>query len=73
MERISGPNKISVPGNLLKGNTTSLTAKKLILGSSIIFFEIPAIINAAIPGIGLPITLETKGSVLEALGFASRT
>ena len=73
VERISGPNKMSVPGNLLKGNTTSFIAKKFILGSRSVFFAIPAIINDAIPGIGLPITLETNGSVLDALGFTSRT
>ena len=49
---------MSVPGNLLKGNTTSFIAKKFILGSRSVFFAIPAIINDAIPGIGLPITLK---------------
>ena len=63
---------VSAPGTIQKALVLGLG------GGAVVhqlrqFFEIPAIINAAIPGIGLPITLETKGSVLEALGFASRT
>ena len=65
----------STSGNLLNGNTASFIAYILI------FFEIrlnsdsfsPAITLEAMLATGIPIALDTKGTVLLALGFTSKT
>ena len=75
VERISGPNKVSTPGNLLNGNTASLTQKYLIFGDfkSKFINGSPAITRAAIAAIGLFTAFATKGTVLDARGLTSRT
>ncbi len=73
---ISGPRRISVPGNRAKGKTASLTEKcegtiSEVKPSSRRVF--PDITRAAILARGLPIALLTKGTVREARGFTSST
>ena len=74
VERISGPRIVSTPGNRANGNTASFTATwasfsdlslKEASGS-------PFMTRAAMPAIGLPITLATNGTVREARGLTSR-
>ena len=72
---ISGPSKTSLSGNLLKGNTASLTANILLVLYFNLNFESfsPVIILDAILANGSPFALDTKGTVLLALGFTSIT
>ena len=62
VERISGPSKVSAPGNLAKGNTASLTATCLGINSSVTPNSVkvlPDITNEAIFAKGRPVALET--------------
>ena len=66
---------MSTSGNLLKGKTASLIANTLVflfLSRSFLIFW-PAIILVAILAIGIFSAFDTKGTVLLALGFTSRT
>ena len=75
VERISGPRIVSVPGNFLNGNTASLTAMWLSLGSSVKPKDSkvsPAITKEASFANGTPVALETNGTVREARGLASK-
>ena len=73
VERISGPRIGSTPGKRANGNTASLTATCSSFGG----FRpkaasgLPAMIRAAMPAIGLPITLATNGTVRDARGLTS--
>ena len=73
---ISGPSRMSAPGNLRNGNTDSLTKMRLTFRSSVspcwasVF---PAMIRAATFARGTPVALLTKGVVREARGFTSST
>ena len=72
---ISGPNKTSTSGNLLKGNTASLTAKVFLfffLRLNLDNFS-PAITLEAIFATESPVAFDTNGTVLLALGLTSRT
>ena len=72
---ISGPKSKSLFGNLLKGNTASFTAYiplDLSLRLNLDNFS-PAITRDAILASGRPFALDTKGTVLLALGFTSIT
>ena len=72
---ISGPNNKSLLGNLLKGNTASLTAYipfDLSFRLKLDNFS-PDITRDAILASGKPLALETNGTVLLALGFTSIT
>ena len=74
VERISGPKIVSVPGNLLKGNTASLTAIWLGVGSLVKLSDskvLPDMIKEASFAKGTPVVFETKGTVREARGLAS--
>ncbi len=75
VDLISGPRSGSTSGNMLKGKTASLTPKWGIHLSSrpkeVSF--LPIISSVAILAIETLQTFETRGTVLEALGFASRT
>ena len=72
---ISGPSNKSLSGNLLNGNTASLTANFLL----VLYFNLyllnfsPDIILDAIFASGIPFAFETKGTVLLALGLTSMT
>ena len=80
VERISGPRMGSTPGNLLNGNTASLTLK---YGGTITSPPLrtpfcdasvcPTMQRAGDLGQRLPVALETKGTVREARGFTSST
>ena len=72
---ISGPRSKSLSGNLLKGNTASLTANFLLVLYFNLYLESfsPAIILDAILASGTPFALDTNGTVLLALGFTSIT
>ena len=62
------------PGNLSKGSTASLTATWFSLGSSVNSSSasvLPLISRLAYLAMGCPMALATKGTVLDALGFAS--
>ena len=75
VDLISGPKMGSTFWNLLKGITASLTQKPFILGTPSKFNSsklFPAITLAAILAKGIPNAFETKGIVLDALGFTSR-
>ena len=74
VERISGPSTVSTPGKRAKGNTASLTAtwSSLLRFSSKEASGSPAMMRAAMPAIGMPITLATNGTVREARGLTSR-
>ena len=77
VERISGPRIGSTPGNLLNGNTASLTEKYGGTTSPRTFFWLasdwPTMQRAAILASGSPVALETNGTVREARGLTSRT
>ena len=76
VERISGPSWICVPGKRSKGMTASFTALYISFGSSVKFTsfkESPVMIFAAMPATLRPVAFETKGTVLDARGFASMT
>ena len=75
VERISGPNNISTPGNRLNGNMASLTQMRFMFGdfNSKFVKGSPAITRAAIAAIGLFTAFATKGTVLDARGLTSRT
>ena len=74
VERISGPRIVSTPGNRANGKTASFTAT----WSSFSDFSLkeasrsPFMMRAAMPAIGLPITLATNGTVRDARGLTSR-
>ena len=79
VERISGPSRGSTSGNMLNGNTASLTPK---YGMFCSFKEdtgdgrpvsSEVIMSVAKGTMRMLHTLETSGTVREALGFASRT
>ena len=73
---ISGPRMMSVPGNLLNGNTASLTATWSKGGVSWTFRSsrlLPAMTLAAILAQGTPVALPTKGTVRLARGLTSMT
>ena len=74
VERISGPSRASVPANLSKGSTASLTAMCLGITSSVKPSSarvLPDMTRTASLARGWPIAFETKGTVLEARGLAS--
>jgi hypothetical protein len=80
VERISGPRMGSTPGNLLNGNTASLTLKyggTTSVGASRRalrgFSDWPAMQRAAILASGWPVALLTKGTVRDARGLTSST
>ncbi|MNM93277.1 hypothetical protein D3C81_1056460 [compost metagenome] len=76
VERISGPSTGSTPGNLLNGNTASLTLKYGGTTSSPIPCESsdwPAMQRAAIFASDRPVAFDTYGTVREARGFTSST
>ena len=81
VERISGPRIGSTPGNLLNGNTASLTLKYGGITSrgaapSAPFCPAsvwPTMQRAAILASGWPVAFETKGTVREARGLTSST
>ena len=74
VERISGLSIILAPGKRANGKTDSLTAQ---YGGIISFVNLrslsfsPAITRAASLASGIPIALETNGTVREARGFTS--
>src|SRR5215470_10728279 len=73
---ISGPRIVSTPWNLANGKTGDFTKKSFTLSSdgkpnSRSF--LPTINLAANFANGTPVALLTKGTVLEARGFTSRT
>ncbi len=76
VERISGPSSGSTPWNLANGNTASFTEK---YGGTISPFTpcsssvLPTMASAAIFASGMPVALDTKGTVREARGFTSST
>ena len=72
---ISGPRIGSLSGNLLNGKTGPLTAKNSCDDSDLTLCslsDIPIIVFAAIFASCLPVALDTKGTVLAALGLTSR-
>ena len=75
VERISGPSSGSTSGNMVKGNTASLTPKWEMVPvprlKSAIF--LPRMTLVAMAAMETLHTLETSGTVLDARGFASRT
>mmetsp|Transcript_23416 Transcript_23416/g.41619 ORF Transcript_23416/g.41619 Transcript_23416/m.41619 type:complete len:202 (-) Transcript_23416:2421-3026(-) len=74
VERISGPRRVSAPGNLLKGRTTSLTATWGGWGSSVKLISwrvLPDMRSEAYLAMGCPTALATKGTVRDARGLAS--
>jgi hypothetical protein len=73
---ISGPSRVSTPGNFTNGNTDSFTdtcdgTTSLVKPSSASDF--PAITRAASCAIGRPIAFDTNGTVRDARGFTSST
>ena len=71
---ISGPSIGSAPGNFIKGNTASLTEKydgNEYFGYPMSLSFFPTMTSAAILARGMPVAFDTKGMVLEALGFTS--
>ncbi|OQB20093.1 MAG: hypothetical protein BWY13_01234 [Euryarchaeota archaeon ADurb.Bin190] len=75
MDLISGPRRGSTSGNILKGKTDSLTPKWGIFFSeraisARLFFIISSVAMLAMEMLQ---TLETRGTVREARGLASRT
>ena len=72
---ISGPRRTSLSGNLLNGNTASLTANLLLVLYFSLYFDkfSPAIILDAIFAKEIPFAFDTNGTVLLALGFTSIT
>ncbi len=75
MERISGPSTGSTSGNMLNGNTTSLTPTCgiFIRFRFRSFSFVPSISLRAIRAIGTLQTFDTNGTVRDARGLASRT
>mmetsp|Transcript_1840 Transcript_1840/g.5377 ORF Transcript_1840/g.5377 Transcript_1840/m.5377 type:complete len:210 (+) Transcript_1840:644-1273(+) len=74
VDRISGPNRVSAPGNLSKGSTASFTATWFSVGSSVNPISgsvLPAISRDAYLTMGCPTALATKGTVRDARGLAS--
>ena len=72
---ISGLRITSMPGNRANGNTASFTDICFGMISSVkprSFSFLPAITKAANFASGTPVTLLTKGTVRDALGFTSR-
>mmetsp|Transcript_8776 Transcript_8776/g.35859 ORF Transcript_8776/g.35859 Transcript_8776/m.35859 type:complete len:346 (-) Transcript_8776:2287-3324(-) len=75
VERISGPSSVSVPANLSKGSTASLTATWLGMISSVKPMSdsvLPDMTSEAYVASGLPMAFDTKGTVRLARGFASK-
>ena len=73
---ISGPSTGSTPGNLINGNTASLTEKywgRTIPLTPWLASDWPAIARAPILANGRVVALETKGTVRDARGFTSST
>ena len=73
---ISGPRTVSTPGNLMNGNTASLTLTCTGTISAVkpcSASERPTMQRAAILANGTPIALLTKGTVRLARGFTSST
>ena len=73
---ISGPSTMSMPGNRGQGKTASLTQKCSGVTSSVkpsSLSVLPAMILAANFANGIPMDLETNGTVREARGFTSMT
>ena len=73
---ISGPRMVSTPGNLTNGNTASFTEKYggidfLVTPCSA--SDLPAMQRAAILASGMPVALDTNGTVREARGLTSST
>ena len=74
VERISGPNRVSAPGNLSKGRTASFTATWGRMGSSsnsISARVLPDMSSEAYLASGRPMALDTNGTVRLARGLAS--
>jgi hypothetical protein len=73
---ISGPRIVSTPGNLMNGNTASLTEK---YGGTISPSTpcssrlLPAMQRAAIFASGRPVAFDTYGTVRDARGLTSST
>ncbi len=80
VDRISGPRRVSTPGNRPKGSTASLTlthpppvgARSRPSARNPANVE-PVITRAATMATGTPVALATKGTVRLARGFASST
>ena len=73
---ISGPSTVSTPGNLMNGNTASLTltcAGRTSAMKPCASSERPTMQRAPILASGTPIALLTNGTVRLARGFTSRT
>ena len=79
VERISGPSRVSTPGNRLNGSTASLTETWPVTGSTSrpswrsSARVAPTITRAATMATGTPVALATKGTVRLARGLASST
>jgi hypothetical protein len=75
VERISGPRMVSVPGNFSKGSTASFTAiwvgtiSWVTPKSTKVFPDITCTASLAR---GRPVAFDTKGTVREARGLASK-
>ena len=73
---ISGPSRMSDPGNFRNGKTDSFTKMRSTVRSSVRPCSSrlrPAMTRAATLASGTPVALLTKGVVREARGFTSRT
>ena len=73
---ISGPSTMSMPANLTKGKTASLTENCCGTGSwkyPCSASDTPTITLAAALASGIPVAFETKGTVRLARGFTSST
>src|SRR5439155_26698476 len=76
VDRISGPSTVSVPGNLLNGNTASFTdtyAGTISSVSPTSASDSPSITRAASDASGTPIAFETNGTVRLVQGCTSGT
>ena len=72
---ISGPRMGSASGNLMNGNTASFTEKYVGMRSAVLPWlasDLPVITRAATLASGMPVALETNGTVREARGLTSR-
>src|ERR1700682_3727849 len=73
---ISGPRMVSTPGNLMNGNTASLTEKYGGTTSPVMPWLAsvwPTMQRAAILASALPVALDTNGTVRDARGLTSST
>ncbi len=79
VERISGPSRVSTPGNRLKGRTASFTLTCPPTGadsspsSASSASVAPTMTRAATMATGTPVALATNGTVRLARGLASIT